>query len=795
MLSSWGRLVYRFRWLVAIVSLLSLLPAAWLTIRGGHLESVMNPTGSESSLALQLMKEQLLPSLPSFGLVFRSPTLHATDPVFRAAVERAIAPLRKDPLVASLDTAYKGDAIRSQLVSQDGHATIVTVKLKNRSASETELAMRIYPEVRAKVHSHTLEIAAFGEVVLNHAVTRQAEQDAKNAELRVLPFVALLLLFVFGSVPGAALPLAVGLLAVTSGIAGMLLLARVTPVMVFAKNIIVMVGLGVAIDYSLFLLSRFREEVRRHSVVEALAVTLATTGRAVLFSGGTVAVGLFGILFLRLGNLGSIGLAGAIVVTLSVVYSMTFLPALLAILGPRVDSLRLPFLARKADRGAGFWQPLANVVMAHPWKVIVPSALLLVLLGLPFLHIRLGFDSAAGLPRTAESRRGMDLVRSGFPKVDTNPIVVIVRFPKGFTPLTVDHVNHLYALSRWMAKLPGVEGVKSIVDLAPSLTRWEYVQMLTPPMPPLPEGIHLALKKMVGRDIVMLVAETSLPAGSAKALDLVRTIRASHPPVGGELLVAGESAFQLDFVHAIEANAPRVIGLIVLITFFLLFLLLRSVLLPLKAVLMNLLSITASYGALVWFFQYGHLASVLHFTPGPIEPMVPIIMFCILFGLSMDYEVLLLNRVHYEYERSGDNTRAVARALERTGRMITGAAAIMALVLFAFAFAQMTVVKAMGIGMGISVVVDATIVRCLLVPATMRLLGRWNWWVPHLRLRGRRPSDRKKWSVRLNPAESGAERSAVDCEPFARGVAKTSKKPPGSSPGTQACEDRRSSCG
>lgn len=755
MLSSWGRLVYRFRWWIAIVSLLSLLPAAWLTIRGGHLESVMNPTGSQSSRALLLMKEQLRPSLPSFGLVFRSPTLRATDPAFKAAVERAIAPLRKDPLVASIRTAYKGNAIPSRLLSQDGRATIVTVKLKKRSASQTELAMQIYPAVRAKVHSRTLEITAFGSVVLNHDVTRQAEKDARNAEIRVLPFAALLLLFVFGSVPGAALPLAVGLLAVTSGIAGMLVLARVTPVMVFAKNIVVMVGLGVAIDYSLFLLSRFREEVRGRAVVEALATTMTTTGRAVLFSGGTVAVGLFGILFLRLGNLGSIGLAGAIVVTLAVVYSMTFLPALLAILGPRVDSFRLPFPAKKAGGGAGFWQPFANLVMAHPWKVIVPSALLLVLLGLPFLHIRLGFDPAAGLPQTAESRRGVELVRNGFAKVDTNPVVVIVRFPKGFTPLTVDHVNHLYALSRWMAKLPGVDGVRSIVDLAPSLTRWEYVQMLTPPMPPLPKGIQLALKKMVGRDIVMLVAKTSLPADSAKAFGLVRTIRALHPPVGGELLVTGESAFQLDFIHTVRANTPRVIGLIVLVTYLVLFLLLRSVLLPLKAVLMNLLSITASYGALVWFFQYGHLASVLHFTPGPIEPIIPILMFCILFGLSMDYEVLLLNRVQYEYEKSCDNTRAVARALERTGRMITGAAAIMALVLFAFGFANMTVVKAMGIGMGISIVVDATIVRCLLVPATMRLLGRWNWWAPHLALRRRRQSCRKKWSVPLNPTDSG----------------------------------------
>jgi len=361
----------------------------------------------------------------------------------------------------------------------------------------------------------------------------------------------------------------------------------------------------------------------------------------------------------------------------------------------------------------------------------LPAALFLILLGVPFLHIRLSSSDVTGLPKTAESRRGMELLRSEFQKVDTNPIIVVVRYTNSSPPsLSVEHVDRIYDLSRWLGKLPAVNRVESIVDLDPSISRREYMQILTPPMPPLPKGVQLALKKMVGEDIVMLVAQTSLPEGSSEAFSLVRTIRESHPPVSGELMVTGESAFQADFTEAIKENSPFVIGLIVLVTYFVLFLLLGSLLLPLKAVLMNMLSISASYGALVWIFQYGHLASWLHFTPGPIEAMTPILMFCILFGLSMDYEVLLLNRVREEYEQTCDNTRAVARSLERTGRMITGAAAIMALVLFAFGLADLTVVKAMGIGMGIAIVVDATIVRSLLVPATMRLLGRWNWWAP-----------------------------------------------------------------
>ncbi|SPF39046.1 MMPL domain protein [Syntrophobacter sp. SbD1] len=732
MLATWGRWVYRFRWWVLIISVLSLGPAAWLTSQGGRLESAIIPTHTESARALNLMERELPPSLPSFGMIFRSASLRSTDPTFKAEVERTLAPLHDDPYVASVLTAYDGAEVDSRSISRDGRSTIVKVEIKDYTASQTTLAMDIYPTLLAKVHSDTLEVTAFGSLPLNHDLTILAEEDAKRAEMRVLPLVGLVLLLVFGSVLGAALPLAVGLLAVTAGIAGTLLLARITPVLVFAKNVVVMVGLGVSIDYSLFILSRFREEIHRRPVPDALAHTMATTGRAILFSGGTVAIGLFGMLFLGLGHLSSMGIAGAIVVTVSVLYAMTFLPALLAILGPRVDSLRLPLInPRNTGRGAGFWRSLTNMVMAYPWRVLLPAALFLVLLGIPFLHIRLG-SGVTELPKTAESRRGMELLRSEFHNPDSNPIIVVVRYPNSFppSPLTADNVDRIYDLSRWLAKLPAVNHVESIVDLDPSISRNAYVQILTPPMPPLPKGVQLALNKMVGEDIVMLVAQTSLPEGGSEARSLVRTIRESHPPVDGELMVTGESAFQSDLTEAIKKHSPLVVGLIVLVTYFVLFILLGSVLLPLKAVLMNLLSISASFGALVWIFQYGHLASWLRFTPGPILPMTPIMMFCILFGLSMDYEVLLLNRVREEYEQICDNTQAVARSLESTGRMITGAAAIMASVLFAFGLSDLTAVKAMGIGMGIAVVMDATIVRCLLVPATMRLLGRWNWWSP-----------------------------------------------------------------
>jgi RND superfamily putative drug exporter len=413
-----------------------------------------------------------------------------------------------------------------------------------------------------------------------------------------------------------------------------------------------------------------------------------------------------------------------------VLYSLTFLPALLAILGARIDALPVLFVRRRAGgAGSGVWPRLATLVMARPLAVLVPVVLLLVLLGLPVRHLELGTGDLSILPAHAESRRGEEVLRREFPGNDTSPLVVVLDLGGGGR-LTAERVGQVHDLSRWLARLPGVARVDSIVDLPPSLTRAEYVHLASLPADQRPPEVREAFAQTVGPHVITVVARTTLPPGSAAAHELVRTIRSSHPPVDARVLVTGLAAFDLDFVDLLWRAAPAAIGFIVLATYVVLFFLLGSILLPVKAIVMNVLSISASYGALVWIFQEGHLAGWLGFTPAPIEPAIPMIMFCVLFGLSMDYEVLLLSRTREEWDRTGDNTRAVAWSLERTGRLITGAAAIMAGVFFGFGTAHAVMIKAMGIGMGIAVVVDATIVRALLVPATMRLLGRWNWWAP-----------------------------------------------------------------
>jgi len=744
-LESWGRFVHRHRWTVLVLSVLSSGASLWFMRHGGRFDTAFVPTETESGRALMLMNRDLPQRPLAFHLVFGSPTLSVTDPVFRAEVERALEPLAGDPRVAAIRTAWNTSPPERERLSRDGHHTRVSVELKGHTAAVESMVFigdgaETYAALRPLVRSSVLTVTTAGALALHYDFTEITRRDVARAELVILPVVPLLLLLVFGSVVAAAVPFGVGLLAVAGGMAGTFLLSHRMPVSLYAVNVITMIGLAVAIDYSLFIVSRHREEIRRRPGEAALGQTIATAGSAILFSGLTVAVGLLGLYSLGLGNLGSIGLCGTLVVFFAVLYGLTFLPALLAVLGPRLDAWPVPFLrAREARGGRGLWVRLTTVVMNHPWWVLMPVAAGLVLLGSPFARIRLAASDVDMLPRSAESREGEELVRREFPGEETTRILVIADFGEA-SPIAAPRIADLYTVSRWLAKQPGVQKVESFVDLDPSFPLGQY-QMLAVMRATGPPAIQRALAQTMGRHIALLVVYTRAPASSDEARNLVRHIRDAHPAIEGRLLVSGHTAFDIDFLALVRRHAPRAVALIVAATYVVLFLLLGSILLPAKAVLMNFLSISASYGALVWIFQEGHLARWLHFTPGPIETSTPLVMFCVIFGLSMDYGVLLLSRIREEYLRTGDNTLAVGVGLERTGRLITAAAAIMAAIFFGFAMADLVVVKAVGIGMGLAVVLDATIVRALLVPATMRLLGKWNWWAPapmarwHARLR------------------------------------------------------------
>jgi len=480
----------------------------------------------------------------------------------------------------------------------------------------------------------------------------------------------------------------------------------------------------VAIDYSLFIVNRFREELAAGRTVEwALVTAIRTSGRAVTFSGITVAIGLSAMLFFQGSFLASMGTAGAIVVAVAVLYALTFLSALLAILGHRVNWLRLPLPTRRSGRG--FWHGLAMRVMRRPVLVLVPMLAILGLLASPFFQIRIANGDVGMLPPKAESRVGYDLVQK-FPGQGQTYLSVVVNYPDG-PPLTSARVGDLYDLAQRIKQIPGVESVEGIVTLDSSLSRAGYQAMLSGPASAQPARFQEFVHSTTGPNIVTLTAVTKQAAESDGSRAIVRSLRGLTPPAGSSMLVA---AFSIDFTDFIVQRIPLAVAYVMIVTYLVLFLLTGSVVLPLKAVVMNIVSIGASFGALVWIFQQGHLSSLLNFTAAPLDPSVPVLLFCIVFGLSMDYEVLLISRIQEEYRRTGDTRLAVAEGLERSGRLITGAAAIMVAVFLAFGLADVVLIKSIGLGLAIAVALDATLVRALIVPAVMRLLGRVNWWAP-----------------------------------------------------------------
>ncbi len=718
--------MYAHRRATLLLSLVAFVLSMVAIVTGGVPQNA-NSFEFESGRAFSLISKQLPSNGVNFTLILGDRRLQAADPGFAREVDAALAPLAADRRVSAIQTPYTAPpAAAAQMTSRDRHMVLAVVSLR----VDFTTARREFGEMRAEVHARAgMSVTATGDVPLAYDFDSLLAADLEKAEVGSSVVALILLLVVFGTGVGALVCLAVGLLAVTGGVGSALLLAHVTDVSTYAVNIVTLIGLGIAIDYSLFIVSRFREELHAgRDVPTAVATAMATAGRAIAFSGLTVAIGLAAMLFYRGTFLVSMGICGALVVAVSVLLALTFLPALLALLGRRIDRLAIPVL-RPRPFGQGMWHRIALAVMRRPALVLVPTVAVLLAAGTPFLHIHLASTDVTQLPPQAEARRGAELLAAAFPGQGANVIEVVVQFDHG-SPLTVANVASAAALSHRLAAIDGVTAVRSYVTVDPRLSVAAYQRLYAGPVTALPPLARDEVRRTVGRDIAVLDTITpALPASDA-AHSLVRALRAHDAVPGASVLVTGDTAFDIDFVDYIVRQTPLAVGFAMVTTMVVLFFLLRSLVLPIKAVLMNLLSLSAAFGAMVWIFQDGHLASQLNITADPIDPTLPVLLFCVVFGLSMDYEVFLLTRMQEAWRRSHDNRIAVAEGLERSGRLVTGAAAIMISVFIAFGLARVVTIKATGIGMAVAVFADATLVRALVVPSLMRLLGRANWWAP-----------------------------------------------------------------
>jgi RND superfamily putative drug exporter len=741
---NFGKWIFQHKWWVI---------AAWLlavAISAPFVPQVLDPlkTGGfsdpnlESSQAATLLQQKLGYSTSNLVIFYQSkdPQLKATDPRFIQEIQVSLAGLAKAP--AKFQVVLP--SINPRQISTDGRTAYAVVTFELDGETATKLLPQIRPLITAPP---SLNMTIGGGLAFYEDVELVSQRDLQRAELIAFPVAIVALVLAFGSVVAGGLPVAVGGVGVLVILASIFGLAHLTDISIFAVNLATLLGLGLGLDYSLFLTSRFREELARgRSTEEAVGITLATAGKAVTFSGLTVLIGLSGTLLFRINILTSVGIAGFVVVIVSVLAAITLLPAILTLIGPRINALSVAGLFRRKQtaasyipgqqEGHGFWAWLAHLVMKRPVSIFVIVLALLLVLGLPFLNVKFSSPDASILPPDVPSRQAFDLLRTQFNESEVNPILLAVQAPADKNILSPDNVYYLYDFAHAIEKDPRVARVDSIVTFEERLTKTQYQLFYSDPSKVQDIVLRQFLQGYARGNTTLISIVSKYPPTSDETKALVQKLRNSTPGNGLTFQVTGGTAGIMDVVNGIYDTFPLAALVIVLATYFVLLILLRSVVLPLKAILMNALSILASYGALVYVFQEGHFSEFLNFKPlGLIEPSLPIIMFCTLFGLSMDYEVFLLSRIKENYDRTGDNTASVAVGLQKSGKIITSAALIVVLVCLSFVTADIVLVKAIGLGVAVAVGLDATIVRALLVPATMRLLGHWNWYAPGWLLR------------------------------------------------------------
>ncbi len=721
-----GRCAYRWRWPFVVAWLLLFFAAAPFLPRIQEPLKVggFSSPKTESAQSLARLERDLKIAPSTIVVIFQSERYAADDPTFVTQTRTALARVPALDHVISV-SPHTDDASR---ISTDRHTAYALVALDLRP----EEAQRIVPDFQQALnHPPDLSLLVAGGPAFYADIETVSQRDLRRAELIAFPFALGALLLVFGSDVAAIVPLAVGGLGVAGVLLSLYLIAGHVDLSIFVLNLATMLGLGLAVDYSLFVTSRFREELAggQRDVSRAIERTIETAGRAVFFSGLTVLIGLTGLIFFSFMFLRSVGVAGVIVVAFSTLAALTLLPAILSIIGPRIEIW--PILRRRttSSDNHGFWVALSRRVMSRPFLVLIPTLALLLLLGSPFIHADVSSPDATIIPADLPSRQGFDILTGKFGPGEISPFLVSVTSSTSiFAPANVDALT---ALTRRLEADSRVSRVQSIVSVGPRLGSQPTRTLLDLRRLLERTGVDAGVGRLATDQTTALVVYSRYLANDDRNRALLREMRST--PMGGDLhlQVGGGTAEIVDVVDLMYRDFPRAVGLIVAATYIVLLILFRSVLLPLKAILMNMLSILASYGALVYVFQDGHFSGLLNFTPlGFVEASLPVIMFCVLFGLSMDYEVFLLSRIREEWDRTGDNAHSVAVGLQRSGRIITSAALIVVVVTASFVSADVILIKALGLGIALAVFLDATVVRALLVPATMRLLGSWNWWMP-----------------------------------------------------------------
>ncbi|MFE2884015.1 MMPL family transporter [Streptomyces sp. NPDC059272] len=627
-------------------------------------------------------------------------------PAARQSGQDLVAHLKKDQNLENVISYW--DTGSSDLRSTDGHDAMLLAHVKGNDTERDENTKSVI-DAYTGTYEKTLTVRAGGGAAVTSGMGTQSAKDLVLAESIAVPLTLLLLLLVFGSMIAALLPLAIGTIAIAGTFAELYLLGSVTDVSVFAINLTTALGLGLGIDYALLMVSRFREQLATGaSVDDAVRRTVSTAGRTVAFSAATVAAALAALLVFPQYFLRSFGYAGVGVVVIAAVSTLFVMPALLAVLGHRVNGGRLPWTKReRSTTRTPFWGRLATTVMRRPALTALPVLAVLLVAASPLLGITFGTPDERVLPENAASRQVSSILREKFHGSDDSAVHIVIDTAVSKTPL-----------ESYATELAGLKGVARVETSTG--TYGEGQSAATGPG-----------TAALGRpDAQQINVVSTLTPKSDAAQDLVRDVRAVAPPAGTRALVGGVDAVLVDSKHSVGSRLPLAVALVALTTFLLLFLFTGSVVQPLRALFLNMVSLGATLGVMTWIFQDGHLSSVLGFTAQPMDVSMTVLMFCIAFGLSMDYEVFVTSRIKELHDLGEDNESAVTNGLGHTGRIVTAAACLLAVSFFAFGTAKLSFMQLFGLGSGLAILIDAVAVRGILVPAAMRLLGRAAWYAP-----------------------------------------------------------------
>lgn len=729
MLKRSGFAFYRFRWVILLLTIITTVVIAYysLGVFGALKGASINDPTSESIHAQQLIAAKFRTNSPDVVVLLSNSQLQASDAAFQQATLQLQDTLKTSSKVTSVSSYYtKNDP---GMVSRNGHEVLMLITLSANNGGKTSNYQAIAP----LLVSSTLHVDLGGPIVSDLQFNAQIGKDLQSAELITLPVTVLLLFLIFGGLVAALLPLLIGVIAILGSFAILNILVKFTEITSFAIDVIAFIGLGLAIDYSLFIITRFREELalNEEDVQSALGRTMASAGRTVLFSGLTVGISLLCLLIFPEVLLRSVSLAAISATFIAMLSALIILPVLLAILGHHVNAISIRGLLRRKSSiqqpKQGAWYNLAQMVMRWPIPVAIVIIGFVLLLGTPFLGATFSTPDQRSLPAGASARIVQEQLKQNF--VGQGVAEIDIAITTRGRALSADNLVSLNTYVTQLKAIAGVTRVLSVTTLDPRLSLPDYQQLYTHPSTN--PQITQAAAQLANGNVTEVIVTTNALDLSSQAEAQVDKIRQVAVPTGFVRLVGGDSAVEVDLFNNLKATIPVALLIMAGAVFILLFLLTGSLILPIKALILNTLSLSATFGILVWGFQDGHLQNILGFKPiGSLDSTQTVLIFALAFALSMDYEVFLMSRIREQYDLLHDNREAVAIGLQRTGWLITSAALVLAVVIGAFASSKIIFIQELGVGVALVILMDATLIRSLLVPAMMSLLGHTNWWAP-----------------------------------------------------------------